>query len=126
MPPVTKSLPDVMTHASFPLLTLRLFGKLCLPMSPIDTLSKACATETQCQIYRGLLPAVANLSDFPQSPPCETKVSCHPGDQRRRAIVIATGDIRILDMEWKSSDIRFGDLMIRRILIVVIDLIRHV
>jgi hypothetical protein len=35
-----------------------------------------------CQIYRGLLPAVANLSDFPQSLLCETKVSCHPGDQR--------------------------------------------
>jgi hypothetical protein len=29
-------------------------------------------------------------------------------------------------MEWKSSDIRFGDLMIRKDLIVVIDLIRHV
>jgi hypothetical protein len=67
------------------LLSRRPFQRLCLPVSSIAiaTLSKACATaETQGQIYRGLLPAVANLSDLPQSPLCETKVSCHPGDQR--------------------------------------------
>ena len=67
------------------LLSRRPFQRLCLPVSSIaiGTLSKACAIgETQCCIYRGTGTAVANLSDFPQTPLCETKVSCHPGDQR--------------------------------------------